>query len=332
MAVHSAEHQADLCQAVGHHFTGGWGNPRRPLSRIVLLHPSPAVCWGLPSPEIFRVLPGWPQAPSPPLGGWARTWVLKKPLLAPQSGGFLGQDQAFLRRLHSGQTLHITQQNTQNMGLGKPKLSRAIFKNCCEHQWTSDVHWLVSTKHLWSPGIPDTASQTHLVHAPFYQPSCFVPWVQTALKIGPRCWGFSNTAVDIFFFNFRMARDSPLLERLIKAGYHVEPCCVAPDVTAIVEFPVAAGNSIRTTRDITMWEQLSLAAFMQRYWADNQVCADWVGCSVSAGNFCANNLMIAQQICVGLSISCLFVVWFEFFWPEWTAVCGQKEWLLKSSK
>lgn len=154
----------------------------------------------------------------------------------------------------------------------------------------------------------------------------------TPLTIGPQRWGFSNTAVDIFFFNFRMARDSPLLERLIKAGYHVEPCCVAPDVTAIVEFPVAAGNSIRTTRDITMWEQLSLAAFMQRYWADNQVCADWVGCSMSAGNFCANNLMIAQQICVGLAISCLFVVWFEFFWPEWTAVCGQKEWLLKSSK
>jgi ribonucleoside-triphosphate reductase (thioredoxin) len=71
----------------------------------------------------------------------------------------------------------------------------------------------------------------------------------------------------------RMARDSPLLERIVRAGYHVEPCAVAPDTTAIVEFPVAAGNRIRTTRDVSMWEQLSLAAFMQRYWADNQVSA-----------------------------------------------------------
>jgi len=71
----------------------------------------------------------------------------------------------------------------------------------------------------------------------------------------------------------RIARDSPLLERIVRAGYHVEPCAVSPDLTAIVEFPVAAGQNIRTTRDVTMWEQLSLAAFMQRYWADNQVSA-----------------------------------------------------------
>jgi len=71
----------------------------------------------------------------------------------------------------------------------------------------------------------------------------------------------------------RIARDSPLLDRIVRAGYHVEPCAVSPNLTAIVEFPVAAGEDLRTTRDMTMWEQLSLAAFMQRYWADNQVSA-----------------------------------------------------------
>lgn len=81
----------------------------------------------------------------------------------------------------------------------------------------------------------------------------------------------SNSRIISPTSTHRMARDSPLLDRLIKAGYHVEPCVVAPDTTAIVEFPVAAGKKIRTTRDVSMWEQLSLAAFMQRYWADNQV-------------------------------------------------------------
>lgn len=31
------------------------------------------------------------------------------------------------------------------------------------------------------------------------------------------------------------------------------------------------GSLVQTVGDVSMWEQLSLAAFMQRYWADNQV-------------------------------------------------------------
>lgn len=31
------------------------------------------------------------------------------------------------------------------------------------------------------------------------------------------------------------------------------------------------GEGIRTVSDVSMWEQMSLAAFMQKYWADNQV-------------------------------------------------------------
>eukprot|EP00667_Euglena_gracilis_P003398 EG_transcript_3404 len=71
----------------------------------------------------------------------------------------------------------------------------------------------------------------------------------------------------------RMSRDSPLLARLAAAGYRAEPCAVNPDVTTVVEFPVAAGQGVRTAAEVSMWEQLSLAAFMQRYWADNQVSA-----------------------------------------------------------
>ena len=38
----------------------------------------------------------------------------------------------------------------------------------------------------------------------------------------------------------------------------------------VVEVPVDAGEGVHTARDLTMWEQLSFAAFLQRYWADNQ--------------------------------------------------------------
>jgi hypothetical protein len=39
----------------------------------------------------------------------------------------------------------------------------------------------------------------------------------------------------------------------------------------VVEIPVDVGEGIRTVSDVSMWEQLNLAAFMQKYWADNQV-------------------------------------------------------------
>lgn len=39
----------------------------------------------------------------------------------------------------------------------------------------------------------------------------------------------------------------------------------------VVEVPIDAGEGVRTARDLSVWEQLSFAAFLQRYWADNQV-------------------------------------------------------------
>jgi hypothetical protein len=41
--------------------------------------------------------------------------------------------------------------------------------------------------------------------------------------------------------------------------------------TAVVSFPVDSGHGVRTAGSVSMWEQLALAAFLQRHWADNQV-------------------------------------------------------------
>jgi hypothetical protein len=43
------------------------------------------------------------------------------------------------------------------------------------------------------------------------------------------------------------------------------------DSTVVVEFPIDSGEGVRTLDEVSMWEQLGLAAFLQRYWADNQV-------------------------------------------------------------
>jgi len=69
----------------------------------------------------------------------------------------------------------------------------------------------------------------------------------------------------------RVAVNSPLLEPLCDAGFHIEPCNTDPDTTVVVSFPIDYGEHVRLEEDVSVWEQLSLASFMQKYWADNQV-------------------------------------------------------------
>uniref|UniRef100_A0A7S3PDB1 ribonucleoside-triphosphate reductase (thioredoxin) n=1 Tax=Aplanochytrium stocchinoi TaxID=215587 RepID=A0A7S3PDB1_9STRA len=69
----------------------------------------------------------------------------------------------------------------------------------------------------------------------------------------------------------RLAVNSELIEPLIAAGYHVEPAETDPENTMVVSVPIDVGEGVRVQKEIGMWEQLSIAAFMQRHWADNQV-------------------------------------------------------------
>jgi len=69
----------------------------------------------------------------------------------------------------------------------------------------------------------------------------------------------------------RLAKNSALLPALEKAGYRIEPAFGSEKTTVVVEIPVDVGEGIRTVSDLSLWEQLSLAAFIQRHWADNQV-------------------------------------------------------------
>jgi ribonucleotide reductase alpha subunit len=69
----------------------------------------------------------------------------------------------------------------------------------------------------------------------------------------------------------RVSKYSPLVPPLEKAGYTVEPAFGSEGSTVVVEVPVDVGDGVRTINEVSMWEQMSLAAFMQKYWADNQV-------------------------------------------------------------
>ena len=69
----------------------------------------------------------------------------------------------------------------------------------------------------------------------------------------------------------RLSVNSDLIEPLKKAGYKIEKAFGSEDTTLVVEVPVDVGEGIRTVKELSIWEQFSLAAFMQRHWADNQV-------------------------------------------------------------
>lgn len=68
----------------------------------------------------------------------------------------------------------------------------------------------------------------------------------------------------------RLSNTSSLIGPLLEAGYPVEPTYGDPS-SVVVEIPVKIEGDIRTVKDVSIWEQFAMAAFLQKYWADNQV-------------------------------------------------------------
>jgi hypothetical protein len=56
----------------------------------------------------------------------------------------------------------------------------------------------------------------------------------------------------------------------MRCGYRVEDD-VVDDSASVVYFPVEEEYFSRGKEDVSMWEQLELAAQVQKYWADNSV-------------------------------------------------------------
>jgi hypothetical protein len=70
--------------------------------------------------------------------------------------------------------------------------------------------------------------------------------------------------------NIRVNEHSPLRAAAKSAGYKIEKDAYA-DGTFVISFPVKTENCQKGKKDVSIWEQVALAADLQRYWADNQV-------------------------------------------------------------
>lgn len=68
----------------------------------------------------------------------------------------------------------------------------------------------------------------------------------------------------------RFSVNSSFLKTIKDANYFVEKDIDDPDNTVVVEIPVEV-KDCKTIDDVTIWEQLAITAFLQKYWADNQV-------------------------------------------------------------
>ena len=76
---------------------------------------------------------------------------------------------------------------------------------------------------------------------------------------------------EYYIRRINVANNSELLPRLEQAGYPIEPCGY-DSTSVVVEFPIHE-DGMRRKSEVSMWEQLQLASFLQENWSDNQVSA-----------------------------------------------------------
>lgn len=76
---------------------------------------------------------------------------------------------------------------------------------------------------------------------------------------------------EYYIRRIRVNKHSALIPIMKEAGYHVEKDFYEQDATMVVSFPVHEPNFKKSKDEVSIWEQLELAAAMQAKWSDNQV-------------------------------------------------------------
>ena len=137
------------------------------------------------------------------------------------------------------------------------KLGRRQFLNWCD-QGYDYIQDLDSVYSEWL-GIPLSIKTTSV------KPSGTVSLLCGATP------GIHPPHSAFYIRNIRVSEHSPLLQAARDAGYPTEKDAYA-DATYVISFPVATGCT-KGKREYSIWEQISLAADLQRHWADNQVSA-----------------------------------------------------------
>ena len=75
---------------------------------------------------------------------------------------------------------------------------------------------------------------------------------------------------EYYIRRIRFSKSNTMLDTLAEAGYNIEDDKYSPN-TVCVEFPVHEKYFVQGKKDVSMWEQLEIAAQYQHYWADNSV-------------------------------------------------------------
>jgi ribonucleoside-triphosphate reductase len=75
---------------------------------------------------------------------------------------------------------------------------------------------------------------------------------------------------EYYIRRIRFSTTSSLIDKLTEAGYTIEDDKYSPN-TVVVEFPVHEPYYARGKQEVSIWEQLEIAAQYQYYWADNSV-------------------------------------------------------------
>ena len=82
--------------------------------------------------------------------------------------------------------------------------------------------------------------------------------------------GIHYPEAEFYIRRIRFSEGSSILKAIIDAGYDVEKDAYSPN-TMVASFPVREPYFIKGKKDVSMWEQLEIAAAYQNYWADNSV-------------------------------------------------------------
>jgi adenosylcobalamin-dependent ribonucleoside-triphosphate reductase len=82
--------------------------------------------------------------------------------------------------------------------------------------------------------------------------------------------GIHYPEASTYWRRARVAKDSPLLPILEKAGFHIEPDLKDKNRTVVVRFGIS-DERVKPVSEVSMWEQMVNVVDYQRYWADNQV-------------------------------------------------------------
>lgn len=132
------------------------------------------------------------------------------------------------------------------------------------HRWLDDGYDIVRHTNSYlarQAGVPASIRLTTV------KPSgtvSLLPWVSP---------GVHHPVKRTFIRRVTFAKNDPAVAKLIEARVPYEPLITDPTGSLSFQFPMQSANKgkTRSVDQVSIWEQASIAAFLQRVWADNAV-------------------------------------------------------------